>query len=193
MTAPAENAGADPTELQVLNGGIEIEVVKIDGSAEKVKVRQLPISLIGEWGRNQGAENEAYLVELLCDKVDRATEYNLRNARLTEIRVLQILQQAEFKQMAAIELRLRGIRTEIARLEEKVAARWSDTITDESAAEIRDLGKRLNKKKFVAQTNRTATDAKELLETMSPKPPAGSDSPSSFSPPLSSAEFPSAT
>lgn len=191
-SAPPENGGADPgavSELQVLNGGIEIDVVKIDGSSEKVKVRQLPISLIGEWGHNQGAENEAYLVELLCDKVDRSRVYNLRNARMTEVRVMQILQQADFKQLADVERRLASLRDEIEALEAK--ERWSDTITDESAAAIRELGKRLNKKKFIAQTTRTEKDATDLLETMSPKPAAGSDSPNSSSPSPTSAESPS--
>src|SRR4051812_35160459 len=111
--APPQNGGADtatpasePTEVQVLNGGIEIDVVKIDGTSEKVKVRQLPISLIGEWGRNQAGENEADLIELLCDKIDRTTAFHLQNERMTEMRVLQILQQAPLEQIEAIEKRL---------------------------------------------------------------------------------------
>lgn len=168
MIDKIEAKTAEPSELEIINGGIEIEAIKIDRSAEKVKVRQLPVSLLGEWGRNQGSENEAYLVELLCDKLDRGLDYNLRNARMTEMRVLQLLEQAPFEQIETIEKRLKAIRAEIEALENK--PRWSDTLTDESVARIRDLGKLLNKKKFVAQMNRTMTDAKEMMETMTPAP-----------------------
>jgi hypothetical protein len=164
--APAENAGAAPavTEPEILNGGIELDVVKIDGSSEKVKVRQLPISLIGEWGRNQGGDNEAYLIELLCDKVDRTTSFHLQNARMIEMRVMQILQQADFKQMEPIEIRLKAIREEIAALEGK--PRWSDELTHESVAQIRELGERLNKKKYADRILRTAEGAKALLAAL---------------------------
>ena len=142
--APPENGGAEVTELQILNGGIEIEVVKIDGGQEKVKVRQLPISVLGEWGRNQGGEAEAYLVELLCDKVDRTTVHHLQNALMIEMRVQQILMQAPVEQIEPIEKRLTAIREEIAKHQAK--PRWSDTLTHESVAKIRELGERLNKK-----------------------------------------------
>jgi hypothetical protein len=179
-----EIADAGPaTELQILNGGIEIDAVKIDGSQEKVKVRQLPPRLLGEWGNCQG--DEAYLVELLCDKLDRSRDYHLVNARMTEMRVQMILQQADFKQIEAIETRLKAIRNEITALEAK--PRWSDTLTYESVVEIREIGMRLNKKKLVEQTNRTTTAAQELLEMM----PQKSASPSSSSPSPTSAELPS--
>lgn len=186
-TAPPENGGAAPasaspvTELQILNGGIEIEAIKIDGSSEKVKVRQLPISneQLGAWGRVQ--DDEAYLVELLCDRLDRTTAFHLQNARMVEMRVLQILQQAPFEQTEAIEKRLIAIREEIAKHEAK--PRWSDTLTHESVAQIRELGERLNKKKFVDQTNRTTTASKNLLATMTPPAKSPSESSSSASPP----------
>jgi hypothetical protein len=167
------------TDAQILNGGIEIEVAKIDGSLEKVKVRQLPISIVGEWGHNQSGENEAYLIELLCDKVDRATTFHLRNAQVAEMRVLQILQQAPFEQIEPIQKRLAAIRQEIAQHEAK--PRWSDSLTHESAAAIREFGERLNKKKYVDQITRTANSAKTLLETLpkSPEPSSSSPSPAS--------------
>jgi hypothetical protein len=196
--APPGNGGADPSaildppssppvsELTVLNGGIEIYAVKIDGGQEKVKVRQLPISLVGEWGRSQG--DEAHLVELLCDKLDRTTSFHLQNARLIEMRLQMILQQAPFEQTEAIEKRLIAIREEIAKHEAK--PRWSDTLTHETVAKIRELGELLNKKKFVEQTNRTTTASKALLEMMTPEK---SPSPSSSSASPISAESPSAT
>jgi ABC-type dipeptide/oligopeptide/nickel transport system ATPase component len=179
-------AAAEPTELQILNGGIEINVVKIDGSSEKVKVRQLPISLIGEWGRNQGGENEAYLIELLCDRVDRTTAYHLQNQRMIEMRTMQILQQAPFEQMEPIEKRLVQVREMIAKHEAK--ERWSDTVTHESVARIRELGERLNKKKYADQILRTTSGAKALREAL-PK----SQEPSSSSASPASAVSPSAT
>jgi hypothetical protein len=183
-TASPENGGAAPTELQVINGGIEIDAVKIDASSERVKVRQLPISLLGEWGRSQG--DEAYLIELLCDKLDRTAFHHLTNARMTEVRVLQILQQADFKQIEQIEKRLIAIRDEIAKHEAK--PRWSDTLTHETVAQIRELGERLNKKKFADQTTRTTNSAKALVEMMMP-----SASPTSSSVSRTSAESQSGT
>lgn len=174
-----------PSELEIINGGIELDVVKIDGGSERVKVLQLPISRIGEWGNCQG--DEAYLIELLCDKLDRSTAHNLTNARLSEMRVQTILFQAPLEQIDAIEKRLAAIRTEIASMEAKT--RWSDTVTHESAAQIREIGFRLNKKKFTDQTNRTTTDSQALLEMM-PKP---SPSPISSSPSQTSAESTSGT
>jgi hypothetical protein len=174
----------EPNELEILNGGVEITVVKIDGSQEQVKVRQLPISLMGEWGRCQG--DEAHLIELLCDRLDRTAFYHLTNARMTEMRVQSILQQASFAQIEAIEKRLIAIREEIARHESK--PRWSDALTHESVAQIRELGERLNKKKFSDQSKRMTASSKALLEMMAPLA-----SPTSLSPSPTSAESPSET
>jgi len=179
VTAPPFLGGAVPSELQIINGGIEIDAVKIDGGSERVKVRQLPIALLGEWSKSQG--DEAHLVELLCDKLDRTTVYHLANARMTEMRVLTILQQAPFAQIEEIEKRLIAIREEIARHEAK--PRWSDTLTHETAAEIRTLGESLNKKKFAEQTKRTETASKALLEAMNLSPSLTSSSPSPASAP----------
>lgn len=53
-------------QLAILNGGVEIEVTKIDSSKERVKVRQLPIRLIPEWMANLG--NEPRLIELYLNE-----------------------------------------------------------------------------------------------------------------------------
>lgn len=182
----AEAATAEPSELQIINGGIEITVTKIDASSEKVKVRQLPISLIGQWGQNQGSEFEAYLVELLCDKIDSATVYHLQNARMIDIRVLQILQQAPFDQIDAIEKRLRAVREEIAKHE--ATTRWSDTLTHESVAQIREVGEQLNKKKYARQIERATKSSTAILETL----PKSADQ-NSFSPSPPSDKSPSVT
>jgi len=173
-------AAAPITDLQIIGGGIDIDAVKIDGTLEKVKVRQLPIALLGEWGNSQGQENEAYLIELLCDRVDRATSYHLTNARLAEMRVQSILFQAPIEQIEAIQKRLSAIREEIAQHEAK--PRWSDTLTHETVERIREIGELLNKKKFSSQTLRATASSKAILETMgasasstssAPSPPSG--------------------
>jgi hypothetical protein len=165
---------APPDELQILNGGVELDVVKIDAGSERVKVRQLPIALVGQWGTNQN--DEAFIVELLCDRIDKSTQHHLQHARMAEFRVLQMLQSAKLDEMGPIETRLQSLRTEIAALETK--PRWSDTITHESAAQIRALGERLNKKKFVDQTKRNTSAAKNLLTEMSGSAAQNSSSPS---------------
>jgi hypothetical protein len=52
--AQSSAASTASEELAVLNGGVEIDVEKIDGSLETVTVRQLPISLVGQWRRFAG-------------------------------------------------------------------------------------------------------------------------------------------
>lgn len=184
-TSPA--AEAPPvTELQVLNGGVEIDAALIDGTSERVKVRQLPIALQHQYGLNQGAANEAYLIELLCDRLDRTTTHHLSNAYLAEMRVREILRQASFAQLEEIEKRLSAIRTEIAAFEAK--PRWSDKITYETAVLIRELGERLNKKKFVDQQTRTLEASGTLLEMLKQ-----SASPTSSSPLPGSGKSPTAT
>jgi hypothetical protein len=130
---------------QVINGGIEIEVQKINGSVEKVKVRQLPQRFIPDYGRL--GDNESDLVELLCDKIDNSTGYHMRNAIIIEQRLLEIQKTAVLEQMPKIEERLQKVRTEIAALEK--TAHWSDSLTEESMLLVIDFGKRLNQKKFL--------------------------------------------
>lgn len=81
----SEEASAQPieeNELVVINGGLEISVEKIDGSTETVRVRQLPLNRLEEF--TQSLRNIGDCVELLCDKQDRTTAWNLRNAHMTE-------------------------------------------------------------------------------------------------------------
>jgi len=185
---PPQNGGAAPTltEEQILNGGIEINVIKIDGSSEKVKVRQLPISLTKRWAQLESQADEAGLVELLCDKIDRTTEHHINNLRLVEMRTQSILLQADIKQIEGIEKYLVRVREDLAKHEAK--PRWSDSLTHESIAEIRTLGIRLNKKKYVDQLARNSAAAAAILEAW----PA-SLGPNSSSPSAPSAEKPSAT
>jgi len=57
----------EPTELQIILGGVHVEAKMRDGKTEEVKVRQLPTRLLlGKWTTLQG--DEAGLVELYCDK-----------------------------------------------------------------------------------------------------------------------------
>jgi len=53
-------------ELITIAGGVEIEVVRQDGSKETVKVRQIPISQMQKFALAIG--NEAELIALYCDK-----------------------------------------------------------------------------------------------------------------------------
>lgn len=153
-----------PNELDVLNGGVEITVTKIDGSSEQVKVRQLPMSLVGEWGRMQG--DEAGLVDLLCDKRDRSLQWRVRNARALEIRLHELLRAAEFSQIEKIEKRLSDARTEITRLEQE--EHWSDSLTEESIVEIRELGDRLNSKRFGRWATRTRESTGRVMKEAIP-------------------------
>src|SRR5688572_7418519 len=52
--------------LATLLGGVEIEVKKLDGSTEKVRVRQLPVKLYPQY--LQSMQDEPKMIELLCDK-----------------------------------------------------------------------------------------------------------------------------
>jgi hypothetical protein len=157
--AQSSAASTASEELAVLNGGVEVDVEKIDGSLETVTVRQLPISLVGQWRDSQA--DEAFIVELLCDRFDKSTQHHLAHARMSELRVMQMLRSAPFDQLEPIEKRLQALRTEIAALEQK--PRWSDSLKHESVARIRELGHRLNKKKAVDQIKRQTAAAKDLL------------------------------
>ncbi len=53
-------------QLIILNGGIEIEVTNLASEKETVKVRQLPLRKLGDYGLKQG--DEGALIELFCDR-----------------------------------------------------------------------------------------------------------------------------
>ena len=54
------------TKMDTLLGGMEHEVTRRDGSTEKVKIRQLPVSLYPAFLAAQ--DDEPKMVELLCDR-----------------------------------------------------------------------------------------------------------------------------
>jgi hypothetical protein len=151
---------AAQNELEVLNGGVEITVTKIDGSSEQVKVRQLPMSLVGEWGSMQG--DEAGLIDLLCGKRDRALQWRVRNAHSLEMRLHELLRTAEVTQVDKIEKRLAEARAEITRLDQE--GHWSDSLTEESIIEIRELGDRLNSKRFGRWATRTRESTGRVMK-----------------------------
>lgn len=54
------------TKMATLLGGLEITVNKLDGTTEKVKVRQLPVRLLQAYLLKM--DDEAASIELFCDK-----------------------------------------------------------------------------------------------------------------------------
>jgi hypothetical protein len=138
-------------------GDAEITVHKIDGTEEEVKVRQLPVRLLEDWGRLQSQEGE--LVELLCGKQNGNAIWNIENERAVETRLLALLRQSPFDQIEFIEKRLIQTREAIAKHES--AAHWSDSLTDESIFAIIDLGNQLNAKRFTAWAGRMSKSVNE--------------------------------
>jgi hypothetical protein len=174
--AQTSAASTASDELAVLNGGVEIDVEKIDGSFETVQVRQLPSALLPQWWNPDNQRDEAFIVELLCDKIDRTTQYNLANTRLMLIRVQSMLRSAPASQLNSLRDRLDKLVAEIEALEKK--QRWSDTLTHESVAQIRSLGLRLNKKKAAEQMKRQAETSEEIVAEMKALGITNSSSPS---------------
>lgn len=52
--------------LVILNGGVEIEVTRLDGTPDLVKVRQLPLRHMAKYGDIQGDEGK--IIELVTGK-----------------------------------------------------------------------------------------------------------------------------
>ena len=50
----------------IINGGVEISIIKLDGTAESVKIRLLKINQFSSY--LQAVESEEKTAELLCDK-----------------------------------------------------------------------------------------------------------------------------
>ena len=159
--SPAAEAAPEPTELQVLGGGVEITVTKIDQSSEAVKVRQLPWRDLPSFGSLQG--DEAALAEFLCGKQRTGVTERLRNAHITEYRLTELIRQAEFEQIPAIEKELNRVRTEIEELEKN--EHWSDSLTEESLVAILDLGMRLNEKRFGRWAERRKKHTGRMMKT----------------------------
>lgn len=160
-SVPAVRDASGASEEEIIAGGVDYDAVKIDGTSEKVFVRQLPFSLIPEFGNLQG--DEAALIELLCDKSDRSAVYHINNLRAAEYRVQQLMAKAAFEQIEAYEKRLISIRDQITAQEKK--QRWSDSLTEEAGVKILELGARLNKKKFERWTKRRAQAAREMAKS----------------------------
>ncbi|MGI9171915.1 MAG: hypothetical protein ACR2F0_01215 [Chthoniobacterales bacterium] len=153
------------TELEIINGGVVITVVKTDGSQEQIKVRQLPIGDLPEYAQLHG--DERALVELLAGKQDRSVVWKLRNARATEERFLALLANASFEQTAVLEKELVRVRGEIGGMES--AERWADNLSEDSFVKILEEGERLNAKRFGrwAKRRREAT-GRMMKEVASP-------------------------
>ena len=148
------------SEIEIIAGGVTITVRKIDGSQEQVKVRQLPMRLVPEWAALQG--QEADLVELLCDKQDRSAQWRLRNARMSEERLLQLLRNASAEQVPPINEQLRKLRAEIDEIE--AGEHWSDGLTEESMVEILKLGEQLNRPRFGRWAKRRAEATGRMMK-----------------------------
>lgn len=149
-------------QLTIINGRVEITAVKIDGSTEQVKVRQLPVRFRMDWGKLQSEEAE--LVELLCDKQNRNAAWNIRNKRAIEAQLLQLLGQAQFEQINLIEQRLDQTREALAKHES--AEHWSDSLTDESIIKIIELGDRLNRSRFNQWTERMTKSIEPTMKSI---------------------------
>ena len=175
-STPVADHRSEPNELEVIDGGVTITVHKTDGCQEQVKVRQLPIRLLEEWGRSG---DQAEIAELLCDKIDRHTLWHLRNARSTEIRLLELLRGAPFEQIGAVEERLAAVRTEIERHED--GAHWSDQLTQESIIEIIELGDRLNRPRLARWAETQAKTIGQKMKTLMESLSANSSSASQLS------------
>lgn len=65
METPTDEKKAND-ELIVIAGGVDLEVTRLDGTRETVKVRQIPISKFNEYIRTMG--DEAGTIELYTDR-----------------------------------------------------------------------------------------------------------------------------
>lgn len=151
--APATDVG-EPTEMEILAGGVDSEVVKIDKTSERVKVKLLVWSELPEYGAFVSNRDEASQAELLCGKIDKSRNYNLSNARSTEQRFLGLLRETPIDKQEDVEKRLNNVREEIKALEAK--ARWADQLSESSLIELLKTGARLNAKRYgrwLARTN----------------------------------------
>jgi hypothetical protein len=143
-----ENKKPDAPALRALaavNGSIEFTVTKRDGTNEKVRIQQLPIRLLGDWARL--IDDEAALVELYCDKIDRDRAAKLLKLS-GELNALSRMQQ-ECKEAAELE-KISGevnmTRAELLKINGE--PRWDDTLSPDSHDEIVKIGYELNRPRF---------------------------------------------
>lgn len=150
-----------PTEMEILNGGVLVEIIKSNGSVEQVKVRQLPIGDMPEYGGLQG--NERALIELLCGKQNRALSIRLRNAHLTEERLQGLLATATLENTIAIEKEMKRVAEEIAKMQAE-ATDFADSLTEESFVKILEEGERLNLPRFGRWAERRKTSTGRFMK-----------------------------
>ncbi len=144
-----KNAALAATEsnraLAPVLGGIEITIKKRSGAEEKVKVRQLPVRLLNDWSMSIG--DEATLVELYCDKIDKQREAELRKLGGEALALFQKLNSGQSgSDLEKISGELAMTRAKIDKLNSD--ARWDDELTPESHDEIVRLGYELNRPRF---------------------------------------------
>lgn len=146
MKDKTETAAAAVTHpLAPILGAIEITVTKRNGAQEKVKVRQLPIRLLGEWSRV--IEEESALVELYCDQIDRDRDSKLRKLGAEVVALYQQIQKGlSGEELEKVSNDLAMTRAEIDKI--TGAPRWDDELTPESHDEIVRIGYELNRPRF---------------------------------------------
>lgn len=143
--------------LTTIFGGQTVEVRYRDGTTEKVLVRQLPIEVIQHWAELQS--DESALVELYCDRQDKARVATLASVASLGQRLTVMLADASIEDAIKITAELEKVRTRVLELNEK--PRWASTLLPESHEEIVQLGQELNEPLFRrwAQDRRTALEA----------------------------------
>ena len=148
---PEENPN-EPSELEILAGGAEINALKIDKSIEKVKVRILDYDKLQSYGDLTLNRDETSIAELLCGKSDHTNIYAMAGARAHEQRLLDLMRETPFEKQSEVETKLAKVHDEIAALDSR--PRWGNTLTEESLGQVLQLGERLNAKRhgrFVAR------------------------------------------
>lgn len=170
--------------LQTALGAVEVDAKFRDGQSDKVKVRSLPIRLLGLWGECQG--DEAALVELYCGELDEKKFRQMRNIQAQWYAVNELTKKAENLKG------LQEINAELARLNgeaEKVLEswdRWSDKLTPETHDKIFEAGEQINRPRYERwmKNSREATARfREMINNIVPLPdPSRPGSPNSASP-----------
>jgi hypothetical protein len=132
--------------LAIVLGAVEIEVeFRGDGSKEKVQVRQLPIRLLNDWSHMLG--DEASLVELYCDKIDKVRRAQLLKLSGETLALMRLQQNCTNRdELDKITSELAMNRSEIEKLNE--LQRWDDKLTPASHDRIVKIGYELNRPRF---------------------------------------------
>lgn len=157
----------EPTELEIINSGVEREIAMLDGTKETVKIRQVPFRSIGMWGDLARSGDEAALVEFLCGKSDgaRAASMELHHKRAVEDQLLIALKNKTTPEtIEAMEKALARVRGEIRKAEETIS--WDDNLTEDSHVLILDIGEKLNRPRFDRWAKRRAASIGRLLESV---------------------------